>query len=136
MSQTAFTIGGLASRAGVNVETVRYYQRRGLLEEPRRPPGGTRRYDETHLVRLQAIRKAQGMGFTLEEVSDLLADHGDAACAHTEALAKQKLADVRRRIAELQALERDLARMVSRCERSGDAHCPVLRDFSGLPSEA
>ena len=115
---------------------MRYYQRRGLLEEPRRPPGGTRRYDEVHLARLQAIRKAQGMGFTLEEVLDLLADHGDAACAHTEALTKQKLADVRRRIAELQALERDLTRIASRCERSNDAHCPVLREFAGLAREA
>jgi MerR family mercuric resistance operon transcriptional regulator len=136
VSQPAFTIGILASRAGVNVETVRYYQRRGLLDEPRRPPGGTRRYDDAHLARLQAIRKAQGMGFTLEEVADLLADHGEAACAHTEALAKQKLADVRRRIAELQALERELSRIASRCENSKDAHCPVLRDFTGSPGEA
>ncbi len=69
----SYTIGALAREAEVNVETVRYYQRRGLLGEPRRPPGGIRLYGEAHAQRLRFIRQAQGLGFSLEEVKELLA---------------------------------------------------------------
>jgi MerR family mercuric resistance operon transcriptional regulator len=69
----SYTVGTLARQVGVNVETIRYYQRRGLLGEPRRPPGGIRRYGEPHAERLRFIRQAQALGFSLEEVKELLA---------------------------------------------------------------
>lgn len=90
-----YAIGRLAREAGVNGETVRYYQRRGLLEEPRRPPGGIRRYSEVHARRLRFIKQAQALGFSLEEVKDLLALEDGRHCHEAERLASMKLAAVR-----------------------------------------
>ena len=124
---TAFTIGRLAAAAGVHVETVRYYQRRGLLPEPFRPLGGVRRYAETDLVRLQFIRRAQAMGFSLDEVASLLAVKGAGACDLTRSLTENKLSDVRRRLDELHRLESELVQLVAECEQTlPDDCCPTL----------
>ena len=121
------TIRRLADSAGVHVETVRYYQRRGLLREPPRPAGGVRNYDETDVARLQFIRSAQAMGFSLEEIAELATLKGQGACAHTRQLTEAKLADVRRKMAELRRLERELVQLAAECARSpSDACCPTL----------
>jgi MerR family mercuric resistance operon transcriptional regulator len=124
----ALTIGQLAASAQVNVETVRYYQRRGLLPEPERPAGGIRRYASSDLARLRYIRRAQTMGFSLEEIVGLLALDGRRACEHTKRLTEHKLLDVRKRLGELRKLERELLRMVASCgDARADACCPTLQ---------
>lgn len=121
------TISRLADSAGVHIETVRYYQRRGLLREPPRPMGGVRRYDATDVSRLQFIRRAQAMGFSLEEIADLAQLNGQGACEHTRQLTELKLAEVRRKITELHRLERELAQLAAECAKTpSDAPCPAL----------
>lgn len=123
----ACAIGRLAREAGVNVETVRYYQRRGLLEEPRRPPGGIRRYSEVHARRLRFIKQAQALGFSLEEVKDLLALEDGRHCHEAERLASMKLAAVRERVGQLRRVEQALATLVARCEcNTGKVRCPLI----------
>jgi MerR family mercuric resistance operon transcriptional regulator len=127
----AMTIKRLADSAGVNVETVRYYQRRGLLREPPRPPGsGIRRYEEADARRLGFIRRAQAMGFSLSEIAGL-ADASDArGCEHTRQLAEHKLADVRARIKALHMLETELSRLIDECaETPTGCTCPALHRF-------
>ncbi|MBN5140947.1 MerR family transcriptional regulator [Stenotrophomonas maltophilia] len=97
------TISRLAAAAGVHVETVRYYQRRGLLPEPERPMGSVRRYGLNEVGRLQFIRRAQAMGFSLDEIAGLLEVKGQRACEQTRQLTELKLAEVRRRLDELPA---------------------------------
>lgn len=123
----ALTISRLAASADVHVETVRYYQRRGLLPEPPRPQGGVRHYGASEVARLQFIRRAQAMGFTLDEIAGLLEVRGTRACEQTRKLTEHKLVDVRQRIAELQQLEQDLVFLVVECGRaSADTECPTL----------
>ena len=132
MNSEAFTIGQLAKSGRVHVETVRYYQRRGLLPEPERPLGGVRRYGSAELSRLQFIRRAQAMGFSLEEISSLLELTGNRACERTRLLTEHKLADVRIRLAELRQLERDLEQLVRECrEVAAGACCPTLNRLGG-----
>ncbi len=123
----AFTIARLAGAAGVHVETVRYYQRRGLLHEPARPLGGVRRYDEGDIARLRFIRRAKRMGFSLEEIAGLLEIKGKRACEKTRRLTELKLAAVRSKIDDLQRLEADLSLLVAECEFAPRGkHCPTL----------
>jgi MerR family mercuric resistance operon transcriptional regulator len=125
------TIGQLAASAQVNVETVRYYQRRGLLPEPERPAGGIRRYTSGDLARLRYIRRAQAMGFSLEEIVGLLTLDGRRACEHTKRLTEHKLLDVRKRLSELRKLERELSKLVASCgEALVGACCPTLELLS------
>lgn len=134
----SLTIGRLAASGGVHVETVRYYQRRGLLPEPERPPGGTRRYGDADLSRLQFIRRAQAMGFSLDEIAELLKLQGQRACARTQALTEHKLVDVRQRLQELRRLEQDLVQLIAKCANADSAgFCPTLDQLEqsgGMPS--
>lgn len=124
---SSLTIGRLAAAADVHVETVRYYQRRGLLQEPPRPLGGIRRYGDSDLNRLQSIRRAQAMGFSLEEIAGLLAITGADACRHTRQATETRLAEVRRRLEDLRRLEAELVALVDKCRQSGtDDSCPTL----------
>lgn len=133
----AMTIRRLADSAGVHVETVRYYQRRGLLREPARPAGGVRRYDATDVNRLLFIRRAQAMGFSLEEIAELAELKGQNACEHTRQMTELKLADVRRKITELRRLERELAQLAAECaDSSSDACCPTLDRLEKAPLAA
>jgi len=128
-----FTISRLAAAADVHVETVRYYQRRRLLRQPERPIGGVRRYDENDVNRLQFIRRAQMMGFSLDEIAGLLQITGERSCEQTRQLTERKLADVRLRIRELRQLERDLEQKVARCAQvPAGEYCPTL-DFLERP---
>ena len=110
------TIGRLAKAAGVNVETVRYYQRRGLLPEPPKPPGGQRRYPASVLERLGLIRQAQQLGFSLEEVRELLDHCARGAHSQVRAIAERKREAVEARLDEMK-------RMLARLENLIDAAC-------------
>lgn len=122
-----YTIGSLAKVTDVNVETVRYYQRRGLVGEPPKPLGGIRRYNEVHAGRLRFIKQAQTLGFSLNEVADLLALEDGCHCREAERLGAEKLALVRERIAQLRRVEKALAGMVDQCRgNTGKVHCPLI----------
>ena len=122
-----YTIGTLAQRTGVHLETIRYYQRRGLVGEPERPPGGIRHYTEDHVRRLRFIRQAQELGFSLDEVGDLLKLEDGAHCREARTLGERRLADVRRKLADLQRIESALAALVGRCgSAKGRLRCPLI----------
>ncbi|MHB1145339.1 MAG: Hg(II)-responsive transcriptional regulator [Thiobacillus sp.] len=121
------TISKLAHEAGVNVETIRFYQRRGLLPEPDKPLGGIRRYGKTEVARVLFIKAAQRIGFTLDEIAQLLQLDDGAHCAEARAIAEHKLADVRQRLSDLQRIEAALAQLVDRCaNRRGQVSCPLI----------
>lgn len=120
------TIGRLAQAAGVHVETVRYYQRRGLVEAPRRPPGGVRRYGDLAVARLRFIRRAQEIGFTLEEIRQLLRLDRTPGCRDARTLAAAKLAAVQARIADLSRVRATLRRLVSQCDAGSARSCPII----------
>jgi MerR family mercuric resistance operon transcriptional regulator len=113
MNPMQLTIAGLARAAGVHVETVRYYQRRGLLPLPPRPAGGIRRYGRFELERLKFIRRAQRMGFTLTEIQQLLSQRLRNSCRNTRSLIAAKLAALDERLRELQSLRGELARWLA-----------------------
>lgn len=130
------TIGTLAKQAGVNVETIRYYQRRGLVGEPDRPPGGIRRYTEAHARRLRFIRQAQVLGFSLDEVADLLALEDGRHCREAEQLGSRKLSTVRERIAQLRRIEKALVTLVEQCHGNAPTvRCPLIAalENDGMP---
>lgn len=119
-------IGRLARQAGVHIETVRYYQRRGLLPLPPKPPRGIRLYPPETLIRLQFIKRAQELGFTLREIADLL-ELGDGACRQTRALAQNKRRDIAARIRDLRAMQRALERLIRTCRDDPRAECPIIK---------
>lgn len=120
------TIGALARAAGVNVETVRYYQRRGLVPEPERPYGGVRRYDDRALARLHFIRSAQWLGFSLKEVEELLKLDDGTHCDEARALGESKLAEVRAKIRGLRQIEGTLDELVRACRGQYSVACPMI----------
>ena len=124
------TIGGLARSAGVNIETIRYYQRRGLIGTPRKPPGGVRRYAADALAQLRFIKRAQQLGFTLKEIGGLL-ELGAGACAETRVLAEARLADIETRLHDLQAMRRTLARLIQVCRAGRETACPIVESLGG-----
>ena len=123
------TIGGLAKAAGVGVETVRYYQRRGLLPEPPRPPGEVRRYGDEDVRRLRFIRRAQAAGFTLEQIGELLALDRTDDRARVRELATERLAALGARIAELEQSRTALDRLRSTCASGRKGPCPIIEAF-------
>lgn len=123
----SYTIGTLAKATEVHVETIRYYQRRGLIAEPAKPLGGIRRYEETHARRLRFIKHAQALGFSLDEVAELLALEDGRHCREAEQLGAHKLAMVRERIAQLRHVEQALEVLVDQCHcNAGQVHCPLI----------
>jgi MerR family mercuric resistance operon transcriptional regulator len=128
MPGTGLTIARLAATAGVGVETVRYYQRRGLLPVPA-SGGGVRRYGAEDVRRLQFIRRAQAGGFTLEEIGELLALDANEDRSRVRALAGARLAALDARIAELTAARSALSRLASDCASGSEGPCPILEAF-------
>ena len=122
------TIGRLAARTGVNIETIRYYERIGMIPVPPRSPGGQRRYQESHLRRLSFVRRCREVGFPLDEIRTLLAlvDGGDYTCAEVRETTVRQLDAVRRRIADLKVMERTLDTMAARCEGGSVPDCPIV----------
>ena len=128
------TIGRLARAAGVNVETVRYYQRRGLVAEPERPLNSVRRYSEDSVKRIRFIKRAQDLGFTLAEIGNLLALEDGRSCRETRELAGRKLAIVESRLTDLNRLRKTLRELIARCDTSrGKVSCPIIGVLSSEP---
>ena len=131
-------IGELSKRAGCNIETIRYYERIGLLPAPARSPGRYRLYDADDVRRLAFVRRARELGFTLDAVRALLMlsdDEGSAVCASARELAAGHLTEVRAKIADLQAMERVLADAMQRCTSGELPGCPVIDALSGKQHE-
>ena len=126
------TIGALARAAGVNVETIRFYQRKRLLPEPERPLGGIRRYGSADVARVKFVKSAQRLGFSLQEVGHLLRLEDGAHCSEAAELAALRLADVRVRLADLARMEAALSRLVSECNaRHVKVSCPLIAALHG-----
>jgi MerR family mercuric resistance operon transcriptional regulator len=123
------TIGGLAKAVGVGVETVRYYQRRGLLPEPARPPGEVRRYGADDVKRLKFIRSAQAAGFTLNEIGELIALDQSDDRARVRELADARVAAIDDKIEELREARDALAGLANDCASSRKGPCPILKAF-------
>lgn len=125
----AMTIGQLAARAGVNIQTVRYYERRGLMPRPSRTRAGYRQYTPEAAHRLTFIKRAQDLGFSLQEIAELLAlrlRHA-SACTAVEARARDKIEVVEGKIRELERMKRTLQRLAAACQaREPTGDCPIL----------
>lgn len=122
------TIGVLSKQTGVNIETIRYYERIGLVPPPPRSQGRHRLYDEAHRRRLAFIRRSRGLGFSLEAIRNLLGlAHGhDLSCAEVRVLTEQHIADIRGKVRDLRKLDRILTDLAGRCTGSSVPHCPIL----------
>jgi len=127
MGNRAFTVARLAEAAGVGVETIRYYERRGLLARPQ-PSGGTyREYDRKHVARIRFVKRAQELGFTLAEIETLLRLDDGADRETIRAIAAARLDQTRSRLADLHRMETTLAHVLRDCERRTEApHCPII----------
>jgi len=131
MDPTKITIGKAAAAAGVNVETIRFYQRRGLLLEPPKVLGGFRYYDEATIARVRFIKRAQALGFSLEEVLGLLALEQSNACHETHDVAVRKLQLVEERITDLRRIRTTLKKLVQQCEAGSAAvSCPIIESLT------
>jgi MerR family mercuric resistance operon transcriptional regulator len=127
MSNEEFTIGAFAAAADVNVETIRFYQRRGLLRSPSRPYGRIRRYGADDVARVRFIKTAQGLGFSLDEIAGLLRLDDGAHCDEARVLAEEKLAGVRSKLADLRRIEAVLGVLVQECRATrGTIQCPLI----------
>ena len=128
------TIGAVARRAGVGIDTVRYYEREGLLPPPQRRASGYRDYDAGAVGRLRFIRRAKDLGFTLEEIRELLALSTDRerGVKSVKQRAEARLGKIEQRIRELQRIKRGLKQLIDACPGHGPLeHCPILRALGG-----
>lgn len=130
----ALTSGQLAKRAGVGVETLRFYEREGLLDKPARSGANYRQYPAEAVERVRFIRRAQLLGFQLKDIKELLALRGDpeAGSGDVRQKAVAKLADIGERLKDLEAMRDELTRLVAACDGSGPAaHCPIMAAIDG-----
>ena len=127
------TRGAVAAETGCNIETIRYYERVGILPPPPRTGGGHRVYDREHLKRLVFVRRARELGFSLEEIRGLLGlvDGGEYTCDEVRAVAEQHLDAIRAKIADLRRLEATMADMVAHCDRGTVPDCPLIDALFG-----
>jgi MerR family mercuric resistance operon transcriptional regulator len=129
------TIGDLAKVAGVNVETVRFYQRKRLMPEPERPVGSIRRYDRHDQSRLNFIKAAKRLGFSLDETAQLLQLEDGASCAQARVMAQAKLAEVRLKLMDLHRMEAALSGLILLCgSAQGNVRCPLIAAMEGQPT--
>jgi MerR family mercuric resistance operon transcriptional regulator len=127
MTQESLTIGVLAKKSGVNIETIRFYQRRGLLREPPRPLKGIRRYTEGDVRRVRFIKEGQKLGFSLAEVAELLSLEDGQHCSEAKDVAIRKLVLIRERIERLRMMASALSGLIESCARnSGSVSCPII----------
>lgn len=129
MDRETLRTGEVAAQAGVNVQTLRYYERRGLLKEPVRRASGYREYPADAVRLIRFIKRAQEIGFTLSEIEDLLRlrDDQDSACAEVRSAAEAKIEDIEQKIRHLRAMKRALGVLVASCATEGSPrHCPIL----------
>ncbi|HEY3454695.1 MAG TPA: heavy metal-responsive transcriptional regulator [Bryobacteraceae bacterium] len=140
----AVRIGQVAQETGLSIDTIRFYEKQGLLKQSSRTEGGFRLFGSSEIEALRFVRKAQELGFSLSEIRELLilrADHVPA-CSHVEELLDQKLTGVKQKIAELQRMEHTLKAALRKCKRGlkttapgHEDHCPVLEEISRAASE-
>ena len=127
MKDQELTIGTIARQVGVNVETIRFYQRRGLLPEPPKPLGSVRRYSQGDVARVRFIKSAQRLGFTLDEIGLLLRLDDGTHCAEAREIAEHKLADVRAKLKDLRRIEAALQGLVEACQaQESKVSCPLI----------
>ena len=129
---TDMTIGEVADRSNVNVQTIRYYERRGLLPTPRRSPSGYRQYSLHNVQRIRFIKRAQALGFSLDDISELLALRvaPSTNCEEVVHHAEVKLRDIEERIEALQQMSRSLKSLVGACrDRRTTSDCPILESL-------
>lgn len=125
-------IGAFAKASGVTVETIRFYQRKGLLPEPDKPYGGIRRYGETDVVRVRFVKSAQRLGFSLDQIVELLRLEDGTHCDEASTLAEHKLKDVREKLADLTRMEAVLSDLVCACHATkGNVACPLIASLRG-----
>jgi MerR family mercuric resistance operon transcriptional regulator len=136
-NRTDFTIGNVAEAAGVGVETVRYYERRGLVPQPARAEASFRRYGSGHVHRIRFIKRAQDLGFTLEEIESLL-ELEDGTDRHSiRRIASARLEETRRRIADLQRIEGALSHLLHECKaHARSSRCPIIAAITDAGAEA
>jgi len=129
-------IGKLARATGTKAETIRYYERIGLLPPPARTSANYRSYGPADLARLSFIRRARGLGFSIEQVAALLelANCSDKSCEAVDAMAKEQLADIQAKIADLSALRRQLGELVGQCRKGTIAECLILDALAPGPA--
>lgn len=122
------TIGDLSRETGVKIPTIRYYESINLLPAPPRTAGNRRIYSRAHLDRLNFIRQARDLGFSIEAITALiqLAGHPDQPCIDADQIARAHLADVQRKISQLQALEAELTHLIEHCAHGSVAECQIL----------
>lgn len=129
------TIGIFAKAAGVNVETIRFYQRKGLLPEPGKPYGSIRRYGEVDVTRVRFMKSAQRLGFSLDEIGELLQLEDGAHCEEASSLAASKLKDVREKLSDLTRIEVALSELVCACTAAkGKVFCPLIASLQEEPA--
>lgn len=122
-------ISELAKSAGVNIETIRYYERRHLITQPIKPTQGYRAYPQATLERVLFIKRAQELGFTLQEIANLLI-LGEGNCLSVQAIAQQKLTSVRAKIVDLNRLEHVLDHLVTQCKNNAiESSCPIVESL-------
>jgi len=132
-----YAIGALSRLTNVNIETIRYYERIGILPRPDRTAGGNRQYNHPQLKRLFFIKRCRDMGFSLKEVRTLLelVDRQDFICSEVHDLTESHLVSVRQKQADLKRLEQTLQSMVSQCKRGDVPECPIIDELFDLGSE-
>jgi Cu(I)-responsive transcriptional regulator len=132
------TIGDVADLTGTKVETIRYYERMGLLPPPARTAGNYRSYKPSHVGRLGFIRRARELGFSLDEVRELLnlADQRDRSCESVDQIAREHLADVDRKIADLKRLRRELNTIIRQCQVGTIDQCRILGALTPHPRDS
>ncbi len=140
----AVRIGQVAQETGLSIDTIRFYEKQGLLKQSARTEGGFRLFGSSEIEALRFVRKAQELGFSLSEIRELLILRADQipACSHVEELLEQKLIGVKQKIAELQRMEHTLKAALRKCKRGlktaapgHEDHCPVLEEISRAASE-
>lgn len=132
--KNSLTIGAFAQAAGVNVETIRFYQRKGLLSEPEKPLGSIRRYGGNDVARVRFVKSAQQLGFSLDEISELLMLQDGTQCSQARTMAEHKLINVRQKLADLTRIESALNSLVEQCcLTTGQVACPLI---SAMHSDA
>lgn len=119
------TISKVAKELGINIETVRFYERKGLIEQPLKPEVGYRHYPKETINRIRFIKHAQQLGFTLDEIANLLALN-DGSCHQVEELTQQKLSSVKKKLSDLQQLEKALQGLLAQCQSSDNKRCPII----------
>ena len=127
----AMRIGEIAKRSGIGIETIRYYEREGLLQEPERRPSGYRQYDESTLEQLEYIGLAKSLGFTLAEIRELLelSYSAHAGCQHIRQRAEAKLTDIEAKVRSLQKMRRSLGKVLAQCKaKTSPEECPLVHD--------